>query len=294
MKIMGLIGPSGTGKSHHALVVAYEQHLNCLLDDGLLIYHNRIIAGISAKEETNRMQAVRRAIFLDPVHRAQVRQAIEKIQPAGLLILGTSAHMVQRICENLQLPSPLSFISITDVSCAADIAEAQRLRKEEGKHIIPVPVLELRPHFRGYLLDPVRSWWQGRNGRKAVERSVVRPLFSYYGKLSFANAVPAELVRHCVQQLSFIAAVHKVHIDKRKHSERNGIMVTVQVSVYYGVEIKKEMVRMKQVIQEEIEYSTGMVVEVLEITVRHIVVRRQKHRETMENKLKTAGLPDSR
>ncbi|MUP50839.1 hypothetical protein C3L55_08420, partial [Veillonellaceae bacterium M1-70] len=81
MKIMGLIGPSGTGKSHHALVVAYEQHLNCLLDDGLLIYHNRIIAGISAKEETNRMQAVRRAIFLDPVHRAQVRQAIEKIQP---------------------------------------------------------------------------------------------------------------------------------------------------------------------------------------------------------------------
>ncbi|EGL38384.1 hypothetical protein HMPREF1039_1499 [Megasphaera lornae] len=51
---------------------------------------------------------------------------------------------------------------------------------------------------------------------------------------------------------------------------------------------------MKQVIQEEIEYSTGMVVEVLEITVRHIVMRRQKHRENMENKLKTAGLPDSR
>lgn len=49
MKTIGFIGSSGTGKSHHALVVAHDHNINCIIDDGLLIYENRIIAGHSAK-----------------------------------------------------------------------------------------------------------------------------------------------------------------------------------------------------------------------------------------------------
>lgn len=37
MEVFGFIGASGTGKSHHALVVAYDHDIQTIIDDGLLI-----------------------------------------------------------------------------------------------------------------------------------------------------------------------------------------------------------------------------------------------------------------
>lgn len=166
MEVFGFIGASGTGKSHHALVVAYDHDIQAIIDDGLLIDHNRIVAGRSAKEETNRLKAVRRAIFNKPEDAAAMRAALEKIHPDKLLILGTSKHMIHRICESLHLPEASQFIRIEDVSCPSEIAKARAIRIKEGKHIIPVPTMELKPHFQGYLLDPIRSFFYGRNGKK--------------------------------------------------------------------------------------------------------------------------------
>ena len=105
--------------------------------------------------------------------------------------------MIHRICESLHLPEASQFIRIEDVSCPSEIAKARAIRIKEGKHIIPVPTMELKPHFQGYLLDPIRSFFYGRNGKKIspFERSVVRPVFSYYGKLTFSNDVLEALVR---------------------------------------------------------------------------------------------------
>ena len=63
MEVVALIGPPGTGKSDRALVVAYENHASCIIDDGILIYRNRLVAGASAKKEASKVAAVRRAIF---------------------------------------------------------------------------------------------------------------------------------------------------------------------------------------------------------------------------------------
>ena len=104
MEVFGFIGASGTGKSHHALVVAYDHDIQTIIDDGLLIDHNRIVAGRSAKEETNRLKAVRRAIFNKPEDAAAMRAALARVHPPKLLILGTSKHMIHRICQALDLP----------------------------------------------------------------------------------------------------------------------------------------------------------------------------------------------
>ena len=63
MEVFAFIGPPGTGKSDRALVVAYENRCACIIDDGILIYHNRWVAGASAKKEDSKIAAVRRAIF---------------------------------------------------------------------------------------------------------------------------------------------------------------------------------------------------------------------------------------
>lgn len=275
MKCIGFIGPSGTGKSHHALVVAHDYNIDCIIDDGLLIYHNKIVVGHSAKEENNRMQAVRRAIFFYPDHAASVRQALAKIAPDQLLILGTSKHMIHRICEALHLPEANQFIHIEDVSSAAEIAKAREIRNKEGKHIIPVPTMELKSHFHGYLLDPIRALLRGKGGKKEgdVEQSVVRPVFSYYGKLVFSDDVLFAIVRHCLSQSKGIARVNRVKVAKNYETDHNGLAIILTITVYYGESLKQLMRTIKDQVQHDIEYMTGMSVDVMKITVRGIATK---------------------
>ena len=275
MKCIGFIGPSGTGKSHHALVVAHDYNIDCIIDHGLLIYHNKIVVGHSAKEENNRMQAVRRAIFFYPDHAASVRQALAKIAPDQLLILGTSKHMIHRICEALHLPEANQFIHIEDVSSAAEIAKAREIRNKEGKHIIPVPTMELKSHFHGYLLDPIRALLRGKGGKKEgdVEQSVVRPVFSYYGKLVFSDDVLFAIVRHCLSQIKGIARVNRVKVAKNYETDHNGLAIILTITVYYGESLKQLMRTIKDQVQHDIEYMTGMSVDVMKITVRGIATK---------------------
>lgn len=85
MEVIGFYGPPGTGKSDRALVIAYENKASCIIDDGILIYHSRIVAGKSAKREESRLKAVRRAIFWDKEQRDEVRAALQKSTPNGCL-----------------------------------------------------------------------------------------------------------------------------------------------------------------------------------------------------------------
>lgn len=277
MKITGFVGASGTGKSYHALVVAHDYNIDCLIDDGLLIYQNRIVAGQSAKEEKNRMAAVRRAIFLDTAQAASVRTAINRIRPRQLLVLGTSAHMVHRICAALDLPEPSGFIHIEDVSTPDEIAKAREIRSKEGKHIIPVPTMELKSHFHGYLLDPIRSFLSGHNGRRDnIEQSVVRPVFSYYGKLVFSDDVLFALVRHSLAKERGIARVNRVKVAKNYMAGSNGLAIILAITIYYGENMKRLMKRVKDDVQHEVEYTTGMSVDVMKITIRGIAPRKKE------------------
>jgi len=63
IEVIALVGPSGTGKSHHAMWVAQEYGCRAIIDDGLLISGSRIVAGKSAKREETKTAAVRRAVF---------------------------------------------------------------------------------------------------------------------------------------------------------------------------------------------------------------------------------------
>ena len=116
MRVLAFVGSSGTGKSYRAQWVARENGLDCIIDDGLLIKENRILAGKSAKKEASRIASVKRAIFTDDKHAQDVMQAIEKEKPKGILVLGTSDEMVIKIAQKLKLPEFEKFIYIEDSS----------------------------------------------------------------------------------------------------------------------------------------------------------------------------------
>ena len=52
IKVYAFVGPSGTGKSYRAQMVASEKSINYIIDDGLLIKDNEVLAGESAKKGT--------------------------------------------------------------------------------------------------------------------------------------------------------------------------------------------------------------------------------------------------
>ena len=271
MEVIGFYGPPGTGKSDRALVIAYENKASCIIDDGILIYHSRIVAGKSAKREESRLKAVRRAIFWDKEQRDEVRAALQKINPKRVLILGTSDRMGVTIAKALDLPMPAKYIRIEDVAKPEDMLKASEARHKEGKHVIPVPTMELKPYFKGYMVDPLRFLRNRKKEPKRFsewnERSVVRPVFSYYGKLTFSDKVIESLVNYAAGGLKRIKIRHVR--SKKSESQVNGLILYLDVTVRTGTpqEIRDVIHTMRDKVQREIEYTTGMSLESMKINI---------------------------
>lgn len=274
MEVIAFVGPSGTGKSHRALVVAHENHAECIIDDGILIHNNRIVAGFSAKKEESRLKAVRRAIFQDPKQVESVKAQLDVIKPERILILGTSENMVGKIAKALGIDAPSRYIHIEDIASSKEIEKAQVSRLKEGKHIIPVPTMELKPHFKGYLIDPITSIWRrkrfSKNGPAEFEKSVVRPVFSYYGSLTFSDNVVEAVIKNSLRKIKDIAGATNIEIKKTQKGT-NALLLNMGVTLYKGRPVKTIMNEMHKYICNDIEYITGMSVERLAIVVDGIV-----------------------
>lgn len=281
MDVIALVGPSGTGKSHRALQVAQENNADAIIDDGILIKDGHIIAGESAKTEKSKIMAVRRAIFVLPGHAEQVREAIQRIQPHRILIIGTSENMVHKIAKTLRLPSIQLIVRIEDIASKAEMALAQFHRLKEGKHIIPVPTIELKPHFSGYLIDPLQSLFKKSRvrRRKLGEKSIVRPVFSYYGKLIIDDRVIRAIVEKIVKTREFVKNVKRVTVQHLfQDDEDRGLKISCEVVLSYGSHIPTLVEQTQAKVREAVEYTTGMIVHSININVRALYVETQSNR----------------
>ena len=195
MKAIALVGQSGTGKSHHAAIVAGKVGAKAIIDDGLLIISNKVAAGHSAKRESTKIASVRRALFYDKSHANEVIEALKKHNPENVLILGTSENMADRISQALELGKISRYIHIEEVSSPEDIAKAQTLRNTQGKHIIPVPTFEIKKDFSGYFLHPLRLFRRIHGKREEIaDKTVVRPTYSYMGDYTISDNTIIQMV----------------------------------------------------------------------------------------------------
>ena len=93
----------------------------------------KILAGTSAKNETNRIQAVKRAIFTEEDHAEAVRQALAGNDVRRLLILATSDNMIEKIVKRLELPEPEKTVYIQQIASKQEIKKAKQARLRDGK-----------------------------------------------------------------------------------------------------------------------------------------------------------------
>ena len=270
IKVYAFVGPSGTGKSYRAQMVASEKDINFIIDDGLLIKDNEVIAGESAKKAPTKIETVKHALFYREEEKQEIIKALKKYKPESILILGTSDGMVKKIAENLGLPEISETIYITDVATKQEMETARRIRVTEGKHVIPVPTFEIKKDFSGYLLDPLQIFKSKGKGQKPYisEKSIIRPTFSYMGKFTISDTVFRQI-------LEFLASktpgIHKI-LKTRVENYGEGVKLYMEVTVVYGTNVVKDIKNFKEKARKEIEKLTAMNVVELDVVAKNIYV----------------------
>ncbi len=270
IKVYAFVGPSGTGKSYRAQMVASEKDIHFIIDDGLLIKDNEVIAGESAKKAETKVATVKHALFYEDNEKEVIIKALKKYKPNSILILGTSDGMVKKIAENLSLPEISETIYITDVATEQEMQTARRIRVTEGKHVIPVPTFEIKKDFSGYLLDPLQIFKSKGKGQKPYisEKSIIRPTFSYMGKFTISDLVFRQILEYLATQTK---AIHKI-LKTRVENYGEGVNLYMEVSIVYGYNVIDGLKSFKEKARKEIEKLTAMNVVELEVVAKNIYI----------------------
>ena len=267
IRVYAFVGPSGTGKSYRAQMVANENNIHYIIDDGHLVNDNDVVAGSSAKKAPTKIETVKKAIFIDKKDRDSMRDAIKIIKPDAILILGTSDGMVEKIAENLGLPKPEKTIYINEVATETEMETAKRIRTTEGKHVIPVPTFEIKRDFAGYILDPLQIFKYRNNNKPYIsEKSIIRPTFSYLGKFTISDTVFRQITEYVAKKTEGIHRVSRVRVENSV-GETN---IYVEVYVVFGYNIVNVLRSFKEKVKKEIERLTTMNVQEVSVMAKGI------------------------
>ncbi|WP_245561204.1 Asp23/Gls24 family envelope stress response protein [Desulfoscipio gibsoniae] len=266
-----LVGPSGTGKSHRAVMLAGYLGCEVIIDDGLIIKGDRIIAGVSAKKQPTRIGAIKTALFIDAEHRRVAGEAIAMQAPEKILILGTSRGMTERIAAGLNLPNIKEYIHIDQIASAKEIRKARVMRTQHSKHVIPAPIIEVKKSFPESIIDPLQVFMRrkGLRGRRSwTEQSVVRPTFTLYGKFTISQGALGSIASYAATAIPGVVGVKHAHII------REGQGVTIELFVVANLNFKLDELsrEVQRVVKQQLENMTGLTVKYINVTVADIQV----------------------
>lgn len=286
IQVYAFYGPSGTGKSFRAKLVAQKYHIKAIIDDGLLIYEDNILAGRSAKLEDSYMGAVRVALFDDKEHRDSVARAIQKSQLKKILLLGTSEKMVNKIAMRLQLPIPERYIKIQDIATPEQIEAARISRQIEGKHVIPVRAYEVKEagkynrifvskikvrlakkrFFRHFFKAPQEN--QVDLNSKLFEKSVVRPSFAVQDRKNISQAYLCRMALNSIKEFNRIIRLKQLTIK----TDKTGYKLFVTIDVPFGESLTELSNSLKRHVINAVEKDCGILVEDISIIVDKILM----------------------
>jgi adenylate kinase family enzyme/uncharacterized alkaline shock family protein YloU len=285
IRVFALVGESGTGKSFRAKLVAQKHGIDYIIDDGLLIKGNRILAGHSAKTEKTFLAAVKVALFDEKDHRDEVARRLQSEKIRKVLILGTSEKMVVKIAVRLQLPVPNKIIKIEDIASQEEIEKAIRTRKIEGKHVIPVPSIEIKRNYPNIFYDAIRIFQKRKKTTgispagadlapqgigpmpKVMEKSLVRPEYSKRGKVIITQAALSQMVIHCVDEYNEAIRIKKIAIK----DDEIGYRLAITIDVPYGTQLGGNIHDLQQYIIDNIERYTNILIEEVNIIIDKII-----------------------
>lgn len=269
MQVYAFVGKSGTGKSYNALDVAKKYNIKYIIDDAILIKGTKVIAGKSAKTEANFISSVKAAIFLDETRRNEMKKVIKSENPDKILILGTSDDMIEKIRKNLELEELCHTIYIEEIATPEQMEKARKSRMEDGKHIVPVPTLEIKDQFSGYFLDSLKIFNifnKDEDDEKVTEKTIIRPTYSYLGKFYISPNVINDIISYVVAKVDGVSKVLKVNTQKYV----DGMKLDIDIEIKFGKNIPRLSSEIKNVVIYAVDNATGINLFGININVKSI------------------------
>lgn len=266
MKVYSLVGESGSGKSYRALELAYENDIEYIIDDGILIYKNKILEGLSAKQAKTVMGAIKRAIFNDEWHMKCVRSKIKEEKIDKILVLGTSDKMIKKIIKRLDLGELHKTVYIRDISSEIEISIAKEYRKK-GKHTIPLPSVEVKQIASGLSINSLRKIFRKKNNKcKMIEKTIIRPTFSYIGKYYINKSVIEQIVRYEVSKFNRVEKIYSLYIENKNNN------INVKINLYINdISQIKEINILQNKVKYNLEKITMLNIECIDIVISKLI-----------------------
>jgi len=265
MEVYALVGRRVTGKSNPAQLLAPQYVMDYLLDDGILSQGHPILAA--------RYGASQRAVLHDDDHAQQLRDKLEELEPGKLLILATSERMAQVIAERLGLPHPQHYIHIEDIASPEAIEKARQMRDEENRHVIPLPTFTIKKEFPGYLIDPLRSFFSlppEQTQRVALERSIVRPVYSNLGNFYITEHVVNDLVSNIVSEVPGVHKASRIEIKTEAGKMILNVDLIFSLDHLPPKNLYEISAEVQRKLKEELEYITGFYLDQINITAKKL------------------------
>ncbi len=189
------------------------------------------------------------------------------------MVLGTSKDMVEKIVQTLELPPVSQTFFIEDISSEKEIQIARTSRSREGTHIIPLPGIEVQRKFPINLVESLEIFYRKRYGnRKIGERTVVRPPFSYFGKLFISENAILDIIFFTIKDFKEVIRVGKTKINITEE----GILIQMNLILRYGKNIPNIVKRIQENLKKELDYITGINIIKINVLVEDLLMETEK------------------
>lgn len=271
MIVTALVGPSGTGKSYRAIMVAQQKGIDLIIDDGLLIAGNQIVTGFSAKQQPTRIAAIKTALFQDDCHRQTALGWIANHKPKSVLVLGTSPGMVNKIASRLEIPKPEKILNIEDIASPGEIKTALFQRNQFGNHVIPVPMAEVKQKVPIKLIRSLQVVFSPRPPVRSkpvwADQTLIRPNFTGIGSMYIAEPAITKMVELFMARNYPKFKIQHIDLD----SGPSGIFLNLRLAVPYGQPIHTLLAEVQVQLSQALAEFTGITVASLNIEASGLV-----------------------
>ncbi len=145
-----------------------------------------------------------------------------------------------------------------------------------------MPAIEVKRDYAQILSDTIRIFFKGEKRQDGIktsrffEKSIVRPDFHLgeksTGKVTISEAALTQMIFHCIDEYDDDVEVNRVKIQ----IGRSGYSINLMIVVPYGKTLTSDLEKLRKYIQDTIQRYTGIVIEMLEISVDKISERQKK------------------
>ena len=109
-----------------------------------------------------------------------------------------------------------------------------------------------------------------------TDKSIVRPKFSYYGKLVIGDGAIEQLARYVAEKESGVVKASVSQISNHENPIEKTIQIRVQLSAKHGILLVPLCKVVRDNVKQEIEHMTGMTVQKVDVSIKNLVVDNQK------------------